>query len=110
MTSILDRYDAMACPQVEASQSGVVAAALGHGMPVVAMPIGGIAEQVVNAETGVVADQVTAEAFAAAIRRLAEEPGLFETISTHIHETAGERSMDRFLNEISVRLAPKAGL
>lgn len=100
VTEILDRYDAMACPHVEASQSGVVAAAFGHRMPVVAMPIGGVAEQVVDGKSGVLAGSVTSTAFAEAIQRLALEPGLYDTLSRHLAENAAERSMDRFLREL----------
>jgi glycosyltransferase involved in cell wall biosynthesis len=100
VTAILDRYDAVACPHVEASQSGVAAAALGHCMPVVAMPIGGITEQVIDSETGVLAKRVTTRAFADAAHRLAVEPDLYDRISAHQSETAGDRSMSRFLQEI----------
>ncbi|MEM1131213.1 MAG: glycosyltransferase family 4 protein, partial [Pseudomonadota bacterium] len=98
---ILARYDAMACSHVEASQSGVVSTALGNGMPVVAMPIGGIAEQVIDGRTGVLARQMTAPAFGQAIRRLATEPRLYETIVRTINEEAPQRSMDSFLSEIT---------
>ena len=106
---IFSRFDAMACSHVEASQSGVVSAAFGNGLPVVAMPIGGIAEQVVDGRTGLLSRQITAPAFADAIRRLATEPGLYETIARTLIEEAPQRSMDRFLGEIAGevrRLAP----
>lgn len=100
VTEILDQYDAMACPHVEASQSGVVAAAFGHRMPVVAMPTGGIAEQVVDSKTGVLASSATSAAFAEAIKRLAVEPGLYDALSRQLAQNAADRSMDRFLGEI----------
>lgn len=100
VTEILSRYDAVVCPHVEASQSGVAAVAFGHCMPVVAMPTGGITEQVVDSKTGILAKQVTARALADAIRRLALEPGLYDGISKHLSHSADERSMGRFLREI----------
>ena len=104
VSSILTRYDAVACPHIEASQSGVVAAAFGHGMPVVAMPIGGIAEQVIPEKTGLLARDVSAPALADAIRRLATEPGLYDAISESLTNTAAERSMGRFLSCICDRI------
>jgi glycosyltransferase involved in cell wall biosynthesis len=106
VTSILDRYDAVACPHIEASQSGAAAAAFGNLMPVVAMPIGGIAEQVVEGKTGVLAKRFTARAFAEATRRLAVEPGLYNGISEHLSRHAEERSMDRFLRAILSEVVP----
>ena len=76
---ILAEADAIALPYLEASQSGVVAAAYGAGLPVVATSVGGLAEQVFDGVTGVLARGTTAEDFAEAIRRLIETPGLYET-------------------------------
>lgn len=42
------RYDAVALSHIEASQSGVAATAFGNRMPVVAVPAGGLVEQVVD--------------------------------------------------------------
>ena len=56
---LLARYDAMALPYIEASQSGVAAAAFASCMPVIAMPCGGLAEQVVENKTGVIAPDMT---------------------------------------------------
>lgn len=97
---LLDRYDAMACSHTEASQSGVAALAFGNGMPVVAMPVGGITEQVIDAKTGVLSANVSARAFADAINRLFVAPGVYEGVSRHLAATVDERSMDRFLSEI----------
>jgi len=97
---ILVRYDAMACSHVEASQSGVASTAFGNAMPVVAMPVGGIAEQVVENKTGVLARRADPQAYAAAAQRLATEPGLYDAISSNLVATARDRSMARFLEEI----------
>src|SRR5262249_36459532 len=50
------RYDALVASHIEASQSGVVAAALGAGLPCVVTPVGGLIEQIADGETGIVAD------------------------------------------------------
>ncbi len=100
VAGILARYDAVACSHAEASQSGVAAAAFGNCMPVVAMPVGGIAEQVVDGKTGVLAQHFSAVSFADAIRRLSADGRTYAAISRHLYETAARRSMDRFLSEI----------
>jgi glycosyltransferase involved in cell wall biosynthesis len=75
---ILAEADAIALPYLEASQSGVVAAAYGAGLPVIATPVGGLAEQVTDGETGTLASDATPAAFAEATRRLLETPGLYD--------------------------------
>jgi glycosyltransferase involved in cell wall biosynthesis len=52
-----------------ATQSGVVPLALAAGRPTVATPVGGLAEQVVDGETGVVSERADAPSFAEAIER-----------------------------------------
>jgi glycosyltransferase involved in cell wall biosynthesis len=97
---ILAQFDIMACSHVEASQSGVAATAFGNGMPVVAMPVGGLAEQVIEGKTGVLAQEVTARSLAGAIRRLSE-PALYAEINGYLRATAAERSMGRFVAEVA---------
>jgi glycosyltransferase involved in cell wall biosynthesis len=107
---LLARYDAIALSHIEASQSGVAAAAFGHGMPVVAFPVGGIAEQVVDGRTGVLARGADARSLADAIRRLALEPGLYRRLSAQLAATAEERSMSRFLDQIAAAVARIGGI
>lgn len=97
LPGLLADYDAMACSHVEASQSGVAALAFGHGMPVIATPVGGLAEQVIDGQTGVLATDTSATAFADAIRRLIVTEGLYDAIARNIIATAPERSMERFV-------------
>ena len=97
---LLARYDAVALPYLEASQSGVAAMAFGACMPVVCTPVGGIVDQVVDGKTGVLATGVTAAALADAIRRLAVDQKLCVEISGYLRQTSPDRSMTRFLNEI----------
>ena len=73
---IFSNADAVILPYIEASQSGVIAAAYGAGLPVVSTQVGGLKEQVINGETGILAE-TTAPALAAAIIRLFETPGLY---------------------------------
>jgi len=97
----LGRYDAMALSYVEASQSGVAAAALGSGLPVVATPVGGLKEQIQDGRTGLMARDVTAAAFADAVERLAGDAGLYGDIAAALRETAGERSVRRFTKALA---------
>lgn len=100
MGALLARHDAVVCPHIEASQSGVAAVAMGSCMPVVATPVGGLTEQVVDGKTGVLAAQATPESFADAIVRLACDTTLYTSISRHLTDTAQERSMETFLGAV----------
>jgi glycosyltransferase involved in cell wall biosynthesis len=104
---VLLRYDALIASHVEASQSGIVAAALGAGLPCVVTPVGGLVEQVADGETGIVADEPTASALSAAVRRLFFSPNLYSTICRTIALRRDQRSMNRFLAEC-VRVAAGA--
>lgn len=97
---ILAGADAVALPYLEASQSGVIAAAYGAGLPVVATPIGGLAEQVVDGETGVLATGTESADFAEAIRRLIETPGLYETCRAGVAAHAETQSLERFASAL----------
>jgi len=93
---ILAEADAIALPYLEASQSGVVAAAFGAGLPVVATPIGGLREQVMDGANGVVSRSTKPEDFAQAIRRLVETPGLYETCRIGAVGQAEDHAPERF--------------
>lgn len=97
---IFSRYDVLVAAHTEASQSGVVAAALGAGLPVITTPVGGLVEQVVSGVTGIVAKSATALAFADAIRELAEDRRLLMRLRQGIAATREERSMERFFGEV----------
>ncbi|WP_420245577.1 glycosyltransferase family 4 protein [Roseiterribacter gracilis] len=75
--AVLAAADAMVVPYVEASQSGVIAAAYGAGLPVIATPVGGLAEQVVPEQTGLVTTAIDAASLADAMRRLVEDGALY---------------------------------
>ena len=100
ISPLLSRYDALACAHVEASQSGIAATAFGHAMPVVAMPSGGLLEQVIEGKSGVMARASNATAYADAIRRLAIEDELYDSITRNLIATRAERSMAHFLSAL----------
>jgi glycosyltransferase involved in cell wall biosynthesis len=103
---IFDRFDAIVLPNIEASQSGVAAAALASGLPIIATPVGGLVEQVKDGETGVLAKAVDAPSLALAIRRLALDADLYRTIRQKIAQTRESRSMRRFVGELSALAVP----
>lgn len=103
--ALLARYDAMALAHVECSQSAVAAAALGSGMPLVGVPVGGIAEQVVDGQTGVLARYATARSLADAIGRLATDRDLYRRIHINVAATAPSRSMPHFLTMLTQEIA-----
>jgi glycosyltransferase involved in cell wall biosynthesis len=59
-----------------ASQSGVLATSGAAGIPAVVTPVGGLAEQVLHEQTGIVAADTTPAAIAAAIGRLVDDETL----------------------------------
>ncbi|MDB5395172.1 MAG: hypothetical protein JWM91_2678 [Rhodospirillales bacterium] len=97
---ILADADTVALPYLEASQSGVIAAAYGVPLPVVATPVGGLAEQIVDGETGVLARSATASDFAMAIRRLIETPGLYESCRAGAARYAQTLSLECFVRAL----------
>ncbi|MBV1795910.1 glycosyltransferase family 4 protein [Siccirubricoccus sp. G192] len=64
--------DALVLPYREASQSGVVSLAFALGVPVVATPVGGLAEQVTEGVNGALATAAEPAALAAAMARLCD--------------------------------------
>jgi glycosyltransferase involved in cell wall biosynthesis len=92
----LANADAIALPYLEASQSGVAAAAYGAGLPVVATPVGGLAEQVIDGATGVLARDTSAAGFADAIRRLIATPGLYDSCRSGVAAHAETQSPEHF--------------
>jgi glycosyltransferase involved in cell wall biosynthesis len=72
MARLVAGADAVVLPYREASQSGVAPLAHGMGVPVVATPVGGLAEQVHDGVDGVLARDLTPAAVAAALEAVAD--------------------------------------
>jgi glycosyltransferase involved in cell wall biosynthesis len=89
----LARADIVVLPNLEASQSGVAAAALTAGLPIVATPVGGLVEQVSCGRTGIIAKGIEAQDLAAAIQRFAVDQAIYELCSAgalrHAREELG---------------------
>jgi glycosyltransferase involved in cell wall biosynthesis len=96
IANILERYDVVVVSHTKASQSGVIAAAHGAGLPVIATPVGGLPAQIIPEVTGLIAADTSAEAIAAAVRRFAEDRNLLLRIRQGIMDTRKDRSMERF--------------
>jgi len=98
--NIIAQHDIVFASHIQASQSGVIARAYGSGVPVIATPVGGLNEQVIPGVTGVLARSATPEAFAAALRPLAQRRSALERLNSGVVETHASRSLDRFLDEL----------
>jgi glycosyltransferase involved in cell wall biosynthesis len=98
--SILARYDVMILSHTEASQSGVAAAALGAGMPIVATPVGGLVDQVEHEKTGLIARRADAESLAEAIGRLARDRSMLRAMVDAIGRGRVQRSTSAFLDRM----------
>jgi glycosyltransferase involved in cell wall biosynthesis len=99
--TMVRRYDAIVIPSTEASQSGVVAVAHGQGLPVIVTPVGGLTEQVVDAETGLVASSVSAASIASEMRRFLSDSALRQRMRKSIKDRAAAYSMGRFVQALS---------
>ena len=97
---MLSRYDLVVAAHTEASQSGVIAAAFGAGLPVVTTPVGGLVEQVTHGVTGMIAASASARAIADAVRTIAQDMSLLGRLRHGVHATHPERSTARFFDEL----------
>lgn len=91
--SYMDRSDIVLLPYTEASQSGVVVVAKSFGVPLIVSPVGGLTEQVEHRVTGLVASDVTVDAFVAAVEELLGSEYLYTLMSSNqINEVAKSES------------------
>lgn len=77
LANVFAAADVVVVPCIEASQSGVVAAAYGMGLPVVVTPVGGLREQVSAGKTGMIATDISSQALAEAITALCTDSSLY---------------------------------
>src|SRR5262249_45911201 len=99
ISAALARYHAVILSYTQASQSGISALAAGHGVPVIANPVGGLVEQVVHGR-GILARSPDASALAEAIGELAGDCKLYNRILAALAESRERRSMRAFLSAI----------
>ena len=80
--------DVCVLPYKSATQSGITAIALHFEVPVIATPVGGLAESIEKPGTGLMTDGISAEAVADAVRRFyAAGPDAFATRIRTVRET-----------------------
>ncbi len=74
--ALLSEADTVVLPYLESSQSGVIPAAFGMGIPAVVTPVGGLTEQVAADVNGLVTTDTSPQSLALALKRLMDEPQL----------------------------------
>jgi glycosyltransferase involved in cell wall biosynthesis len=72
--ALLSRATLLALPYTNASQSGVLAAAAGFGLPVIATHVGGLPEQITSGSTGLLVAPGSVDELVMAIERLLDDP------------------------------------
>jgi glycosyltransferase involved in cell wall biosynthesis len=77
IATVFESTDVIVLPYREASQSGILVSALAHGVPIVATPVGGLREQVISGQTGLLAPAATGSALAEALASLLSDPELY---------------------------------
>jgi len=105
--SVVNQADILLLPYKEASQSGILATSSALGIPAVATPIGGIREQVVLGETGLLAASATGAAFADSIANLISDRDLYArcsigALSAATHTYGIKRAVDNVLSAARV--------
>lgn len=90
--ALLESLDVVALPSWTEGLPVVLLEAMAHARPVVATPVGGTPELVVDGETGLLVPPRDPEALAAALRRLLEDPDL----ARRLGEAGRERVAERF--------------
>ena len=78
-------------PYKEATQSGVLAAAIGNRRPVIATRVGGISEIIAHGENGVLVSPDSADELASGIRRLLEDNQFLDALKIGIRITAEDQ-------------------
>ncbi|ACQ79216.1 glycosyl transferase group 1 [Beutenbergia cavernae DSM 12333] len=81
LLAVIDSLDVVVLPYAEASQSGIVGLAMARGVPCVVTPVGGLSEQVASGGCGIVAEDVGAEAVAAAVLDVLRDRGTYAALS-----------------------------
>jgi glycosyltransferase involved in cell wall biosynthesis len=98
--------DAVVLPYLEATQSGIAQVALGFEKPVIATSVGGMAETIVDGQTGLIVPPGDNAALSAAIVRYFQEQ-LAAPFARNIHdtkETASWMPLVRLIEELAAPL------
>ncbi|UJP41011.1 glycosyltransferase family 4 protein [Cellulomonas palmilytica] len=99
--TLVSRLDVVVLPYTEASQSGVIALAMGLGVPCVVTPVGGLIQQAKETGAARVARDVTAEAVTEALVEVLTDPELYAgLIESGLASAANEYSWGRLADDI----------
>jgi glycosyltransferase involved in cell wall biosynthesis len=101
---LLASFDVFAFPSLYEGLCVAVIEAQAAGVPVVATPVGGIRETVVDGETGLLVPTRDPQALAAAIRRLLEDPELARRLADEARRRVRECFSERRMVEETLRL------
>ncbi|MCB2189968.1 MAG: glycosyltransferase family 4 protein [Deltaproteobacteria bacterium] len=81
VAGLFQEGDLLVAPYTSASQSGVLPLAYAHALPVVATQVGGLQEQVIPGQTGLLSGPPEAASLARAITRVMTDPELYARLS-----------------------------
>jgi glycosyltransferase involved in cell wall biosynthesis len=97
--SLLRAFGVFALPSTTEGLPLVLLEAMAAGVPVVATPVGGVPELVRDGETGLLVPPGDAEALAAAIQRLLDEPDTARRLAANALAQVEERFSERAMGE-----------
>lgn len=101
--TLLYGVDILIVPYTEASQSGVVAYAMATGTPVIATPVGGLSQQVIESNCGLVCERVDSASLADSIEQLIDDPALLLALASRGRESAATTySWPRFIEDLKL--------
>lgn len=101
VTELLAEVDVVALPSTTEGLPMVLLEAMAHGKPVVATPVGGTAELVVDGETGILVPPGDVEGLAEALRRLLDDPALASRMGAAGRRRVEERfTADRMADRV----------
>jgi glycosyltransferase involved in cell wall biosynthesis len=101
---LLASFDVFACPSLFEGLSLAVIEAQAAGVPVVATPVGGIRDTVVDGETGLSVPVADSDALAGAIIRLLDEPDLAARLADEARRRVRGRFSEQRMVEETLRL------
>ncbi len=104
LNAVYNAADILALPSLSEGSPRVITEALGHSLPVVATPVGDIAESLDHGRRGVLVPLNDPPALAAGIARLIDEPEFRRQCIQQGYAFAREHGLDRFV----ARMAAKA--
>ncbi len=104
LNAVYDRADIFALPSLSEGSPRVITEAMGHSLPVVATPVGNIAESLAEGRRGVLVPLSNPPALAAGLRRVMDDAAFRRQCIEEGYAFAREHGLDRFV----ARMAAKA--